>query len=115
MGRITRSAMTKLRIGKVSDFPLGKLSVVDVTGKKILVVNLEGKLWAIDGICTHMGGHLWEGKLIGNIVKCPRHGSEYDVRNGKVMKGPWVPFGKAHDLGSYLVTIEGEDVSLEVP
>ena len=107
--------MAKSKIGKKADFPQGKLNGIDVGGKKILVVNLEGKLYAIDGICTHMGGHLWEGKLIGNVVKCPRHGSEYDLRNGKVMKGPWVPFGKAHDLGSYPVTIEGDDVSIDVP
>ena len=107
--------MGKTKIGKQADFPAGRLSGIDVMGKKVLVVNLEGKLFAIDGICTHQGGLLWEGKLIGNIVKCPRHGSEYDVRNGKVMKGPWVPFGKAHDLGSYPVTVEGDDVMIEMP
>jgi nitrite reductase/ring-hydroxylating ferredoxin subunit len=107
--------MAKFTIGKQADFPQGKLNGIDVGAKKILVVNLEGKLYAIDGICTHMGGHLWEGKLIGNVVKCPRHGSEYDLRNGKVMKGPWIPFGKAHDLGAYLVTVEGDEVLIDVP
>ena len=107
--------MTKVSIGKQPDFPPGELSGVDVKGKMVLVVNLEGKLYAIDGICTHAGGHLWEGKLLGNVVKCPRHGSEYDLRNGKVMKGPWVPFGKAHDLGSYPVSVEGDSVMIDVP
>ncbi|MGD1059835.1 MAG: Rieske (2Fe-2S) protein [Methanomassiliicoccales archaeon] len=107
--------MTKAKIGRQTDFPPGKLCGIDVNGKMVLVVTVDGKLCAVDGICTHMGGHLWEGKLIGNVVKCPRHGSEFDLRTGKVMKGPWVPFGKAHDLNSYQVGIEGDDVVIEMP
>ena len=106
--------INKVKVGKQTDFPLGKLSGVNVNGKMLLVVNLEGKLYAIEGICTHMNGKLWNGKLVGNNVKCPDHGTEYDVRNGKMMKKPAYPFGVAYDLRSYPVTVEGDDVMIEL-
>lgn len=106
--------MAKVKIGKPSDFPQGKLSGVNVNGKMLVVANLEGKVYAIEGICTHMNGKLWEGKLVGFNVKCPEHGTEYDMRNGKMMKKPAYPFGVAYDLKSYPVTTEGDDVLVEI-
>ena len=106
--------MGKVKIGKSADFPPEKLVGVDVNGKMVVVVNLEGKLYAIEGNCTHMNGKLWMGKLVGYNVKCPEHGTEYDVRNGKMMKKPAYPFGVAYDLKSFPVTIEGDDVLIDV-
>jgi len=53
--------------------------------------------------------------LNGFVVKCPRHGSEYDVRTGKVLKEPWVPFGKAKDLPTYNVIVEGNELFADMP
>lgn len=104
--------MTKVKIGKMSDIPPNRMTAVEVLDKKILVANLDGRLYAMDGLCTHAAGHLWEGKLVGTTVKCPKHGSEFDVRTGKVIKGPWVPFGRASDLRTYVVNVEGDDIFL---
>jgi len=106
--------MAKVRIGRQADFAPGKLSGVNVNGKMVLVVNLGGKLYAIDGICTHMNGKLWEGKLVGNNVKCPQHGTEYDVRNGRMMKRPAYPFGVTYDLKVYPITVEGDEVMIDL-
>ena len=102
--------MTKVKIGKMSDIPPNRMIAVDALDKKILVANLDGRLYAMDGLCTHAAGHLWEGKLVGTTVKCPKHGSEFDVRTGKVIKGPWVPFGRASDLRTYAVNVEGDEI-----
>ncbi|HUL39788.1 MAG TPA: Rieske 2Fe-2S domain-containing protein [Methanomassiliicoccales archaeon] len=106
--------MTKVEVAKLAQVPPEKMIGVDAQGKKLILANVGGKLYAIDGICTHQGGHLWEGKLIGMTVKCPRHGSEYDLATGKVLKGPWVPFGKAYNLKAYPVTTEGDGVFVEI-
>ena len=82
--------------------------------KKILLANVGGKIFAMDGVCTHMGGHLWEGSLTGMTVKCPRHGSEFDLATGKNTKKPWIPFGKAPDLKTYPVSLEVEEVFVDV-
>ena len=47
-------------------------------------------------------------------MKCPTHGAEFDVRTGKNLKKPWVPFGKARDLKAYQVSKEGADLYVDV-
>ena len=37
-----------------------------------------------------MGGPLAEGKLEGNVVQCPWHGSRFDITTGKVLRPPAV-------------------------
>ncbi|MER5175621.1 MAG: Rieske 2Fe-2S domain-containing protein [Candidatus Nitrosocosmicus sp.] len=70
------------RVAETKDIPLSKMKEVDFNGAKICVVNIEGKYYAIDNVCTHMGGPLAEGKLEGYEVQCPWHGSKFDIRSG---------------------------------
>jgi nitrite reductase/ring-hydroxylating ferredoxin subunit len=57
-----------------------------------------------DDHCTHKGGSLADGVLICGTVQCPWHGSQFDVRTGKVSAGP---AGKA--IGTYRVDeVDGE-------
>jgi nitrite reductase/ring-hydroxylating ferredoxin subunit len=107
--------MAKTRVGKASEIGTNSMIGADVKGKIVLIANVEGKYFGMQGKCSHAGGNLWEGKLDGFVVKCPRHGSEFDVRTGKVMKGPWVPFGKAKDLPTYNVIVEGDELFADLP
>lgn len=101
-------------IGKLGDFPTGSIKEVSIQGKPYAIFNVDGLLFAVDGRCTHSGGILSDGRLVGKIVTCPKHGAEYDVTNGKNLKKPRIPFAKASDLRSYKVTIDGENVILEI-
>jgi nitrite reductase/ring-hydroxylating ferredoxin subunit len=107
--------MVKTRVGKASEIGPNNMVGADVKGKFYLVANVEGKFYGMQGKCSHAGGNLWQGKLNGFVVKCPRHGSEFDVRTGKVLKGPWVPFGKAQDLPIYNVIMEGDELFADLP
>ena len=71
-------------------------------------------LFAIDGRCGHAGGILSNGRLVGKVATCPKHGAEYDVTTGKNLKKPRIPFAKAPDRRSCKVTIDGENVILEL-
>jgi len=106
--------MSKVKVAKLSEVPPGKMIGLDVQGKKFLLANVNGKMYALDGLCTHMAGHLWEGNLVGSTVKCPKHGAEYDLATGKNTKKPWLPFAKAFDLKTYPVSVEGDDVLVDV-
>jgi len=46
---------------------------VTVGDKEFLIINVDGKYYAIGARCTHAGGDLSQGSLKGNIVTCPRH------------------------------------------
>jgi nitrite reductase/ring-hydroxylating ferredoxin subunit len=53
---------------------------VEANGKQIVLCMVEGKIYAIDEICTHEGGPLVEGELKGYDLKCPWHYAVFDVR-----------------------------------
>ena len=66
-----------------------------------------------------MGGHLNQGKLDGTIVTCPRHGSQFDLKDGHVVrwlkgKGFITALGKAlkspRPIQTYEVKVEGDAV-----
>ena len=107
--------MTKVKVGNVSELKPGKMIGAEVNGAKYLVANVNGEFFSIDGLCTHQKGELWNGMLTGSVVKCPKHGSQFDVKTGKNLKGPWVPFGKAYDVKAYRVILEGNDIYLDFP
>lgn len=108
--------MVFVRVGEASEVPLGSMKLFVAEGREILVVNVNGHLYAIGGKCTHMGGDLSQGKLQGIIVTCPRHGSTFDVTSGKALSGP--KFGpirlKTSDEPVYAVKVEGSSIMVEI-
>ena len=112
--------MTLVTVVKVQDIPAGGMIGVEVESRKLLVASLEGGFYAIDAVCSHMGGDLTKGKLANGVVKCPRHGAEYDVKTGALVKdvgglAKAVTFGRgATGQNSYAVVVEGDDVKVEV-
>lgn len=75
-------------VGASSDFPDGAMKRVLAGDVAVLVVRVDGKPYAISATCSHAGGPLDEGKLAGDVVTCPWHGSRFGVRDGSVHKGP---------------------------
>jgi nitrite reductase/ring-hydroxylating ferredoxin subunit len=55
---------------------------VDVGAKRIAIFNIEGTYHAIDDKCTHRGGPLSEGIIVGTEVTCPWHGAVFNAREG---------------------------------
>jgi nitrite reductase/ring-hydroxylating ferredoxin subunit len=55
-----------------------------VAGERIIALfNVDGRFFALDGICPHQGGPLGKGSLAGCIVTCPWHGFQFDVTTGQ--------------------------------
>jgi nitrite reductase/ring-hydroxylating ferredoxin subunit len=77
-----------VKIAEITEISSGKMKKIAVDGKDILVANVEGMCYAIGNKCTHFGGDLSKGSLFGKSVKCPLHGSLFDVTTGEVQKGP---------------------------
>jgi 3-phenylpropionate/trans-cinnamate dioxygenase ferredoxin subunit len=64
----------------------GQMKMFSVGGKEILLARVGDTFYAADNRCAHMGGHLSEGKLEGTVVTCPRHHSQYDLSDGRVIR-----------------------------
>ena len=66
----------------------GEMKRADASGVPVLLVRLAGEVCALAHTCSHLGGPLSEGKLEGEVVQCPWHGSRFNVRDGSVVDGP---------------------------
>lgn len=72
-----------IRVAEVSEMKPGECKVVQADGKEIALFNVEGTVCALDNTCLHRGGPLGEGELDGDVVTCPWHGWQYNVRTGE--------------------------------
>lgn len=97
------------------DIPAGGMKGVHINGKNFLISNIDGKFYAINGTCTHMGGDLSKGKLEGSVVTCPRHGSKFDVKTGKNLTGPKILFLKLStaDDAAFQVKVEDNQIMID--
>jgi uncharacterized membrane protein/nitrite reductase/ring-hydroxylating ferredoxin subunit len=66
----------------------GQMMLAIVEGERIAVGRCETGIVAFSDHCTHRGGPLSDGVLIGCTVQCPWHGSNFDVHSGRVAAGP---------------------------
>jgi nitrite reductase/ring-hydroxylating ferredoxin subunit/uncharacterized membrane protein len=66
----------------------GQMLLVTMGQERVVVGRCSEGLFAFSDHCTHSGGPLSDGALVGCTVQCPWHGSQFDVRNGRVVSGP---------------------------
>jgi nitrite reductase/ring-hydroxylating ferredoxin subunit len=76
------------RVADVSEIPPGATKIVRVGSVELFVANVDGSFHALPSKCTHAGGPLGRGRLTGNVIQCPWHGSRFDVKTGAVVGGP---------------------------
>ena len=102
--------MPKVAVAKNGDMAPGSVRVVEAAGKRIALCNFDGSIYAIDDVCTHDRGPLDQGELIGHEIECPRHGARFDVRTGVATRLPAI-----RPVTTYPVSIDGDEISVEVP
>ncbi len=58
--------------------------------------------FAVTRTCRHMFADMGGGAIdkAGCLI-CPRHGSRYDVKTGRMMRGPRGIYGKVPGLGTF--------------
>ena len=72
-----------IRVAALSSCPEGAAAELVVGQRIIALFNVEGHIYALDGICPHQGGPLGKGRIDGHIVTCPWHGWQFDIRTGR--------------------------------
>ena len=94
-----------VKVASRSEIPIGGKKLAEVDGRAIAVFNVDGSFYAIDDVCTHDGGPLVEGELLGAEVRCPRHGARFDVRTGKALCFP-----AFEPVPTHRVEVRGDEV-----
>ena len=77
----------------VDELEAGNMQAVEVGVKKVLVARIGDEYYAADNACPHLKGSLADGRLEGSVVTCPRHGSQFDLRDGHVVR--WTDWSRA--------------------
>lgn len=120
--------MKRHPVCRTSDLLPGQRKLIEVDGKSIGVFNVNGTYHAIRNLCPHQFAPLCLGKVTGycepspvgefhwarqgEIVRCPWHAWEFDIKTGRSIFNPHRVRTKA-----YTVTVEAtapEDPSVEV-
>ena len=129
--------MAKVIVATVDEIPPGGRKVVEVRGRTIGVFNLEGEFFALRDRCPHQGGPLCQGHQSGlmesdrpgsyrysrpgEILRCPWHGWEFDIRTGRSridperLKAPAfaVAVAAGADLAEQISSAEPEQLQAE--
>jgi 3-phenylpropionate/trans-cinnamate dioxygenase ferredoxin subunit len=108
--------MSSVQVANKADIPSGTMKGFEPEGVHVLVANCDGDYYAVSSICTHLGGHLADGRLEGCIVTCPRHGASFDVRTGaNVGPAKMEPVRMSPAaLKTHVVTFDGDAVKVEI-
>lgn len=100
----------RVAVARVEDVPPGTMRGFTAAGRKIVVVNLDGELHALYGICSHAYAELAKGFFAGDLVTCPLHLSQFDVRTGEPISPP-----ATDPIPTYPVAVEGGSVVVDLP
>ena len=111
-------------VSLVADLPAGQRKVVTINGREIGVFNVNGQFYALRNICPHRSGPLCKGRLRplvigdaplylehereGEILKCPWHQWEFDIRTGQAL------YDEHLRVKTYLVQQEGNEIVIYV-
>ena len=95
----------RVEAASVGELAEGEMKPVEVGDRTAVLLNVEGRLYAIDDECTHEACSLLDGDLEGEELECVCHGSMFNVRTGEVLQGP-----AELPIPTYAVELEGDTV-----
>lgn len=98
------------KVANTDEIRPGKMKRVKIDGHALLIANVDGNYYAVDDTCTHEDASLSTGSLKRDLIKCPLHGSRFNVRTGVVLEEP-----AEEDLKTYRVVIDDSAISIEWP
>lgn len=100
-----------LTVCAAAELPPGERKVVEFDDMEILVVNVDGEIYAIEDRCSHDDGELGDGELHPDrcAIECPRHGALFDLKSGKPLTLP-----AYQAVETFPVRLDGDTITLEV-
>jgi len=97
-----------VKVASLSELPAGTGKAVEVNGKTVALFNVNGEVYATDNTCLHQGGPLGEGMLEGDVITCPWHMWQYNVKTGENLEDSMLK------VDTYPVRVSGDDVEVEI-
>ena len=99
--------MARTKVLDLAALPDGGVELVVAGGLDVALFRRGDEFFAIGNECAHKGGNLCDGHVEGDIVTCPLHGWEFDLRSGACMTIP------GESVPRFVVTVEDGAIYLE--
>lgn len=99
----------RVRVAVRSDIPVGTGREFVVEGRILALFHTDEGWSALDGICSHAGGPLAQGKVSEGVVTCPWHGWQYHLSSGHHC------LNRRIQQACFPVEVDGDDVYVVVP
>lgn len=97
-----------VKAAKTDDVAPGSGIGVKVEGVFVGIYNVDGEYFAVNNICPHLGGVLHYGSLENQLITCPLHLWQFDVKTGKCV------WPGQERIATYAVQIVGNDILVDV-
>ena len=97
-----------VKAAKTDEVSPGNCISAKLEGNFIGIHNVNGKYYAVNNICPHVGGILHAGQLENDVIVCPIHQWKFDVKTGRCI---WP--GKC-GIATYPVKVDGEDIFVDI-
>lgn len=82
------TTMREIDVAALDAVPEGEARGLEVDGEEIVLCNVEGEIYALQGRCTHQDLPLDGGAVEDGVLTCDWHGAEFDVCTGGVKTLP---------------------------
>ena len=80
--------MSKIKLINVNDIKNDDMLQVSINGENYLIAKINDRFFVTSDMCTHEDAELTMGCLKGTTVKCPLHGSYFDLTSGVALNEP---------------------------
>src|SRR5580700_3992642 len=93
----------------IRDLGDGSMISGQAGGEELVLARRGDEVFAIGAHCTHYGGPLAEGLIVGDTVRCPWHHACFSLRNGEALRAPAldpVPCWRVERLGDKIFVRE---------
>ncbi|MGE3267849.1 MAG: Rieske (2Fe-2S) protein [Chloroflexota bacterium] len=106
--------MARYVVGTIDEIPPGSRKIVEIDGRTVGIFNVKGELFALLNRCPHQAAPLCEGRTFGflrpglvgefnyarpgEMLRCPWHGWEFDLRTGQSWFDPKLVRVRRYDV-----------------
>jgi nitrite reductase/ring-hydroxylating ferredoxin subunit len=119
----------KTKVAELGSLPENKPFCVKAKDVSLVLVKIDGAVHAVENKCPHVGLPMGRGRIEGEEIVCPFHGSRFNLKTGEntdwvaAVAGVKIPawssallsFGKKpHPIRTFPVTVDGQDVFVEL-
>lgn len=106
---MTKSEPDFMPVARVDELAPGTVKAVRAGGRSILLCHSDGRVFAVENLCSHVGQPLECGRMRNGWIACPTHGSRFDLETGEPLNPP-----ATEPIVTFAVRIDGDTIAVAV-